>query len=378
MLSRRSIALTLVLAVSLAANGVAQSAVGVKCAETHIGSPVSPWRDNGNNNGVWVAACQGTADCDRVVREHNCALHKRLCTGTTTSSTTANLTDIVADGVGRAVATLPTEQAVGAIAGLGLLAAMVNSANASNAAAARAAAQARAAEEAAARVRAEEEARKARETQEYLEKNLKGFVGPPGLQAKLESGPAPLQPKLTGAFGTNVAPKNPFSTTARPQSKRDLTTAWKQLWCASDIANKAASAGSLEDILYLANETRAAIDGVAMGEGCRAAPAVPTIRPEAVPARIAALKSAVGELAAAAEKAVAAVPPPTPAAAAPPRPAPPAATAAVQTDDEKRIAEIFRQQKDNERRIDEQIAPVREAQKAINKLGGLPEIKGEE
>jgi len=386
----RSTALTLTLAVSLAAHGVAQTtaSVGVKCAEPHSGQPTAPWRDNGNHNGVWVAACQGSEKCDLLIREHNCAYHPRLCQGST-STTTDNLTDIVADGVGRAVAALPNDQAIAAIGGLALLGAMLNSgpSPAAKAAAARAAAEAHAAEEEAARVRAEEQARKDRETREYLEKNLKDQIDAPRLAAKVETGIPSLAPKHTGAFGTNLAPANAISTTTRPQSARDVNTAWKQLWCANEIAGKAARATALEDIVYLANETRGAMEGVSFGEGCKPAPAVPTISPDAMSRRAEALKTAVGELTAAAGKAAAVIPPapPPPAAVA----APPTGDAKVIADalktqrefqaaDQARIDEVKRQQDEYQRKRDADLKPVRDAQKAINELGALPDVPAEQ
>jgi hypothetical protein len=366
----RSTALVFVLATSVAADAVAQTstAKGLWCGEPHKTKAAAPWSVSGNG---WAASCNGTADCDRVMQAHNCTSHGQ-CTGATTSADA--ITNIIVDGVSRAVTTLPTEQALGVIGTIGIFGAMLNSSNASNAAAVKAAADARAAEEAAARARAEEQARKDREMQEYLQKNLKGLTDAPTLRAKLETSPGALQPKLTrGAFGTNAAPTDAVSKIQRPQSARDVSTAWKQLWCANDIAQKAAGASTLEEILYLTNEARGAIEGVSWGEGCRAAPAVPTISPQAVPARTAALKSAVVELAAVAEKAAAPVP-----AAAPLSPASSnAAATSAQTDDDRRIAEVFRQQQENERRLDEKIAPVREAQKIINALGAIPEVPPE-
>ena len=90
-------------------------------------------------------------------------------------------------------------------------------------------------------------------------------------------------PLRTGTEVLNSLPQ-------RPRSGRDVTTAWKQLWCATDIARKAAGASTLEDIAYLTKEATAALNGISFGEGCRAAPAVPTIKPDAISVRAAALE----------------------------------------------------------------------------------------
>lgn len=193
--SARSSALGAILVIGLATEGMAQtsSAVGLGCLKPHRRSPPvgSRWTADGNQ---WTASCQGRLDCDRVGQEHDCTEHGIGCA----ASDGATMVDVIANGVGEAVAALPGDQQVTALAGLVLLNELFKGPGdsaARTAAANQAAEEARAAQAAADAREAEAKARADQATQEYLQNNLKGLRAPL-LEAKLETSAIPGELKL--------------------------------------------------------------------------------------------------------------------------------------------------------------------------------------
>jgi hypothetical protein len=229
----------------------------------------------------------------------------------------------------------------------------------------------------------EERVRREEERKNSLLTNMKG-VSPqrPELQAKLPP-PVVLGLKLgeKGPFGTTQA-KDPIDLSRPPKEWRDVDTPWKQLWCGAELATKAAGASKLEDIGYFANESGRAMDGEAFGARCSTAPALAVPSKDAAERRKKEIKELVTKLAVAVNDAKTAAAPDVPAKRVEPKPQPPAPARQgasppqppappkpqpppAQTADEKRIQEVYRQQKENEATQGGKVVEVVKQQQAL-------------
>lgn len=245
-------------------------------------------------------------------------------------------------------------------------------------------------------VKAHEGARKKKEFEEKKREAINSVKGITRTEPTYNlKGVDTIKDNSVGAFGLKGVGNTGIKDIGPEKNTREVSTAWKQVHCATEISGfafSAAAKGDVNEAQYLASEAISALSGHSMGVTCSEAPPMPKLsnrRPQ-VPAqlvpqyqaalnttveqakKIRAAQAALDELKR--EEAEArAKKPQVPSATRPPVKTQDEQVAkaiaeqkAFQAQEQKKIDEIIKQQREKQRALEEAMAALRRAQALIN------------
>ena len=129
--------------------------------------------------------------------------------------------------------------------------------------------------------KAREGKRKQEEFEQQKREAIEGLKGVGQMQSGYElKGVDTIKDNTVGAFGLKGVGDTGIKNVGPDENRRDVSTAWQQLHCANEISSyafAAAGRGDIDETRYLASEAIDALNGNPIGVVCSAAPPMPKI-----------------------------------------------------------------------------------------------------